>query len=62
MKVRLEAEKNIHGEFVKQYRRWKERADGDEAWGKTHPLTFKVQKGPGGTYRVVTQIGENEEK
>lgn len=58
VKVRLEAEKNIHGEFVKQYRRWKERADADAAWGKAHPLTFRVQKGAGGTYRVVTEMGE----
>ena len=58
VKVRLEAEKNIHGEFVKQYRRWKERADADAAWGKAHPLTFRVKKGAGGTYRVVTEMGE----
>lgn len=55
MRVRMEAEEKIHGEFARQYRKWKEKADQDEAWGKTHPLTFKVQKGPGGTYRVVTQ-------
>ena len=60
VKVRLEAEKNIHGEFVKQYRRWKERADADAAWGKAHPLTFRVQKGAGGTSRVVTEMAEEE--
>ena len=58
MKVRLEAEKKIHGEFVRQYRKWKERADGDEEWGKAHPLTFRVQKGAGGSYRVVTELEE----
>ncbi len=58
VKVRLEAEKKIHGEFVRQYRKWKERADGDEEWGKAHPLTFRVQKGAGGSYRVVTELEE----
>ena len=60
VKVRLEAEKKIHGEFVKQYRKWKEKADGDSAWAEKHPLVFQVKKGIGGSYRVVTQI-EGEE-
>ncbi len=62
VKVRLEAEKKIHGEFVRQYRKWKERADGDEEWGKAHPLTFRVQKGAGGSYRVVTELEEETDK
>lgn len=60
VRVRLEAEKRIHGEFVRQYKLWKEKADADSAWGKEHPLTFRVQKGAGGTYRVVTDLGEEE--
>ena len=62
VKVRLEAEKKIHGEFVRQYRKWKERADGDAEWGKAHPLTFRVQKGAGGSYRVVTELEEETDK
>ena len=55
VRARLEAESEIHEEFVKRYYIWKERADVDPEWGKKNPLIFQVVKGEGGTYQVVTE-------
>ena len=42
--VRLRAEQEIHGGFIKAYYAWKEKADEMPGWGEAHPLIFEVDK------------------
>ena len=44
VKARQEAEKLIHGEFLKVYEAWKERAEDDPQWAEENPLRFDVRK------------------
>ncbi len=42
VEARLEAEKNIYGEFLDGYHKWEKRADSDPEWAKKHPFTFSM--------------------
>lgn len=44
VEARLEAEKLIHEGFLNAYYQWKEKAEKDPVWAKTHPLVFEVGK------------------
>ena len=54
VQARLAAEEMIYGGFLSAYHRWKEKADRDPQWGKSHPLIFEVEKSDG-ILRVKTQ-------
>ena len=55
VQARMEAEREIHEEFVKRYYIWKRKADLDAKWGEKNPLIFRVVKVTGGTYRVIKE-------
>ena len=42
--VRLEAEELLHENFISQWSRWQELADGNEQWAKEHPFRFRVTR------------------
>ena len=56
VRVRREAESEIHEAFVEKYHRWEKRAAKDPEWGRKNPLIFRVEKESGGSYRVISSL------
>lgn len=46
--ARLSAESEIHDEFLKEYYKWKEKADQNPLWAEENPIIFEVRKCKGG--------------
>ena len=42
--ARVEAEQQLHGEFLKAYRLWEEKAGGDPKWKESHPFSCRVER------------------
>ena len=42
--VRLEAEELLHENFLSQWSKWQQLAEGNEQWAKDHPFRFRVEK------------------
>ncbi len=42
--ARVEAEQQLHGEFLKAYRLWEEKAGGDPKWKESHSFSCRVER------------------
>lgn len=54
IRIRLQAEEDIHNTFLKMYREWDRKASEDPEWGKENPFVFRVEKDKTHFYRVIT--------
>lgn len=59
VQVRLEAEKLIHDNFVKEWYEWNEKAAEDPEWADEHPFLFEVER-RNGELVVTKSIMENK--
>lgn len=55
--ARLSAEETLHGNFLRAYYAWKERAEKDPEWGEAHPFYFRVEKRNGG-FKIIRKREE----
>lgn len=58
VEIRLLAEEQIHGGFLKAYYEWKEQADANPRWGEENPLDFRVEK-DGNSLRILPGKNRN---
>ena len=42
VEARLEAEKNIYGEFLELYHEWEKKSSDDPEWARRHPFSVSV--------------------
>ncbi len=54
--ARLKVENQIHGNFVKGYYIWMEKAISDPVWAKNNPYLFEVEKTGPEVFHIVTNI------
>lgn len=53
VEARAEAEKALFDETIQYYKRWKRKADQDEAWADTHPIEIQVIRNAAGKLETV---------
>lgn len=46
VRIRLEAEENLHGSFLEAFYQWKKRADQDPEWAKLNQFSYELQSPP----------------
>ncbi|WP_087223080.1 transcriptional regulator [Blautia sp. An249] len=61
VRVRMEAEKLLHGGFLKAYYQWKEQAEKNPRWEKENPFSFQVEK-VNGALAIVRDTGKEKEQ
>ena len=60
VEARLEAERQLHGSFLKAYYEWKERAERNPGWEEENPFYFRVRKRNGG-FEIIRKEGQETE-